>query len=143
MPVSPQRGDRHRLVACMGVAGCSPGCCLAWCNLAAARARLRGRDGTCDRRRARYAAWATVSTGGAGLGLSWLGSGVRVAHTGRALKATFGVAMVGFKFRFAQSNQGAMHYERNSLITATGVSESVVIGSSVGPIDMVRNMPPQ
>jgi hypothetical protein len=36
-----------------------------------------------------------------------------------------------------------MHYEGNSLITATGVSESVVIGSSVGTIDMVRNMPPQ
>jgi hypothetical protein len=82
-------------------------------------------------------------TGSAGLGLSWLGSGVRVAHTGRALKATFGVAMVGFKVSFAQSNQGAMHYEGNSWIAATGLSESVVIGSSAGTIDMVLNMPPQ
>ena len=79
----------------------------------------------------------------AGLGFSWLGAGVRVAHTGGTLRATFGVAGRAFKVAFFQSNSGAQHFEGASWVAATGAQESVVVGSGGGTVDLVLNMPPQ
>ena len=80
---------------------------------------------------------------GGGLGLSWLGAGVRVAHTGGVLRATFGVAGRSFKVAFFQSNSGAQHFEGNSWVPASGANESVAIASGGGTVDVVLNMPPQ
>jgi len=83
---------------------------------------------------------------GGGVGLSWLGAGVRVAHTGRVLRATFGAVSsgIGFKVAFFQSNAGAMHWEGVSWVPATGASESVSVSSGGGAtVDVVLNMPAQ
>ena len=80
---------------------------------------------------------------GAGVGLSWLGSGVRCSHSGYALRATFLAAKRSFKITFSQSNSNAMHYQGNSWVAATGIEESVVIASGAGIVDLVLNMPAQ
>jgi hypothetical protein len=78
-----------------------------------------------------------------GVGLSWLGSGIRVSHTGYALRATFAISKTSFKVTFSQSNAGVQHFQGNSWIAATGSQETTTIGSGSGMIDMVLNMPPQ
>ena len=78
-----------------------------------------------------------------GVGLSWLGAGVRVAHTGAALRATFGVAGAAFKVAFSQSNAGAQHWQGVSWVPATGARETVVVGAHGGTVDLVLSMPAQ
>lgn len=78
-----------------------------------------------------------------GIGLSWLGSGVRISHSGYALRANFQATKRSFKVTFAQSNNGAQHYQGNSWVAATGVAESIVVASGAGMIDLVLNMPAQ
>ena len=87
----------------------------------------------------------TFLPSGGGLGLSWLGAGVRVAHSGSALRATFAVAGSSFKVAFSQSDAGAMHWQGVSWLPATGASETVVVGArgGGGVVDVVLNMPPQ
>jgi hypothetical protein len=78
-----------------------------------------------------------------GVGLSWLGAGVRVAHTGSVLRANFGVAERSFKVAFFQSNSGVQHWEGVSWVPATGAPESVAVASGGGTVDLVLSMPPQ
>jgi hypothetical protein len=83
---------------------------------------------------------------GGGVGLSWLGAGVRVSHTGSVLRATFGAvdAGIGYKVAFFQSNSGAMHWEGVSWVPATGAPETVSVSSGGGAtVDVVLNSPPQ
>jgi hypothetical protein len=81
--------------------------------------------------------------GAAGLGLSWLGAGVRVAHSGGTLRATFAPALRAFKLSLYQSNAGAMHFEGISWVAGSNASESVVVASGGGQVDIVLNTPPQ
>lgn len=78
-----------------------------------------------------------------GVGLSWLGAGVRVAHTGSTLRATFGVTGKAFKVALAQSNSGAQHWQGVVWVAASGAPETVVVGSGAGMVDVVLSMPPQ
>jgi hypothetical protein len=81
--------------------------------------------------------------GSAGLGLSWLGAGVRVAHSGKTLRATFAPALRAFKLALFQSNEGASHFEGNSWVPGSNVSESVAVANGGGVVDVVLNVPPQ
>ena len=72
-----------------------------------------------------------------GLGLSWLGGGVRVSHTGSTLRATFGVAAAPFRVGFYQSDEGYMPFEGVAWVPASGLNETVVVGAGAGVIDVV------
>jgi hypothetical protein len=79
----------------------------------------------------------------AGVGLSWLGAGVRVAHSGSVLRATFATAGKSFKVAYTQSTSGAQHWEGVSWVAATGAPETITVASGAGTVDVVLNMPPQ
>lgn len=85
----------------------------------------------------------TYPAGAGGVGLSWLGAGVRVSHTGKTLRATFGATPSSFKVAFTHSVTGYMPWQGVSLVAGSGVSETVVVGNGQGTIDMVLNFAPQ
>ena len=64
------------------------------------------------------------------LGLSWLGGGVRVSFTGRALRATFAPTLVGFKIRVTQSVSGYFPVQGVVWVLGSNASETVPIASS-------------
>ena len=79
----------------------------------------------------------------AGLGLSWLGAGVRVAHSGRRLTATFLAPGASFKVTFSLVVSGAAHWEGVAWVPASAANESVTVAAAPGQVDVVLNMPPQ
>lgn len=81
--------------------------------------------------------------GSPGLGLSWLGSGVRVAHSGRVLRATFAPTSCAFKIYSSQLDQGTRRWQSVAWVPASGAAETVTIGSGASMVDVVLNMPPQ
>ena len=79
---------------------------------------------------------------GAGLGLSWLGGGFRVTHTGKVLRATVTTgASNAFKLSFSQSAEGYMPFQGISWVPASGMNESIVIASGAGTVDVTLNTP--
>ena len=64
------------------------------------------------------------------LGLSWLGGGVRVSFTGRALRATFAPTLVGFKIRVTQSSFGYFPVQGVVWVLGSNASETVPIASN-------------
>jgi hypothetical protein len=84
-----------------------------------------------------------LPSGGDGVGLSWLGGGVRVSHTGRVLRATFGPTGRPFKVTFSQAVKSYMPWQGVSLVPASGQNESVVVAYSAGVVDVLLNLTPQ
>lgn len=68
-----------------------------------------------------------------GLGLSWLGAGARVSHTGTTLRATFAPALRAFKVTFSQTNSNAMHYEGSAWVAGSNATETVTVAAASGP----------
>lgn len=83
----------------------------------------------------------TYPSGASGIGLSWLGGGASVTHTGKVLRATFAATTSSFKVTFSQSDEGYMPWEGVAWIPGSGQNETVTIGaSSAGTINVVLNM---
>jgi hypothetical protein len=70
-----------------------------------------------------------TSVGTSAVGLSWLGGGVRVNHTGAVLRATFAVAPSPFHIAYYQSNEGYMPFEGIAWVPASNENETVVVAS--------------
>ena len=81
--------------------------------------------------------------GGAGVGCSWLGCGVRVSHTGRALRATFAATGSFFKVAVAQSNENYMPWQGQLLVPASDSNETVAVAHGAGVVDLTLSLPPQ
>ena len=81
--------------------------------------------------------------GGAGLGCSWLGCGVRVSHTGRALRATYAATASFFKVAAAQSDEGYMPWQGQLLVPASDNNETVAVAHGAGVVDIMLSLPPQ
>ena len=79
------------------------------------------------------------------LGMSWLGGGVRVSHTGTVLRATFAATTTGFKIRVTQAVQGYFPVQGVLWIPGSNVSETVPVasGNGGGICELVLNMAPQ
>ena len=79
------------------------------------------------------------------VGLSWLGGGVRVSHSGSVLRATFAPSVAGFKVRVTQSVQG--YFPEQGVVWVVGSNESetvpVASGNGGGVAELVLNMAPQ
>lgn len=82
---------------------------------------------------------------GGGLALSWLGGGLRVAHTGTVLRATassasaFG-ATSNFKLALYE-DEGQSVWQGASWVPATGLNESVVVGVGATATRVLLNDP--
>ena len=79
------------------------------------------------------------------VGLSWLGGGVRVAHSGSVLRATFAPSVAGFKVRTTQQVQGYFPVQAVSWVVGSNESETVAVasGNGGGVAELVLNMAPQ
>ena len=79
-----------------------------------------------------------------GLGFSWLGGGLHVAHTGRVLRATaLAHPHAPFKFATYESTQGNDPWQGVVLIPATAANESFVASAGgAGEVKIVLNVPP-
>ena len=73
------------------------------------------------------------------LGLSWLGGGMRVAHNGTVLRATFAPTTAGFKVRVAQSSEGYFPIGGVLWVPGSNVSETLAIASGAGTVELVMN----
>ena len=88
----------------------------------------------------------TQSLPGGGLALSWLGGGLRVAHTGTVLRATcastsaFG-STGNFKLALYEDEEGQSVYQGASWVPATGANESVVVGVGATATRVLLNDP--
>ena len=63
------------------------------------------------------------------LGLSWLGGGVRVSFTGRALRAAFAPTLAGFKVRVTQSVDGYFPAQGVVWVLGSNATEAVPVAS--------------
>jgi len=116
---------------------------LAACALLAAPARAAQTVSATDAAFVTRVGRPYPPSSGGGLGLSWLGGGVRVQHTGRVLRATFAPVLAGFKLRCAQSNDGFFPFQSVAWVAGSNVSETVAVASGAGVVEVVLNMPPQ
>ena len=84
-------------------------------------------------------------TGGnsSGVGLSYLGGAVRVAYTGKVLRATFAPSPKSYKVSFQQSDEGYRPWQGVSWVAGTGIPETVVVGTGGGSVLLTLNDPPQ
>jgi hypothetical protein len=80
---------------------------------------------------------------GGGLGCSWLSCGVRVSHTGTALRATFGASGAAAKVAVAQADEGYMPWQGVALVPASGGNETVALAHGAGLVDITLSLPPQ
>lgn len=81
---------------------------------------------------------------GSALGLSWLGGGFRVAHTGNVLRATCATtsplgATGSFKLAIYESNEGNLPWQGVVWCPATGLNETVTIGVGSGAVVVTTN----
>ena len=80
---------------------------------------------------------------GTQLGLSWLGGGLEVSHTGSVLRATFQAhPAAAYKISVYQSDEGNLPFEGIAWIPATNLNESVVVGAAGGgTVRILLNVP--
>lgn len=89
----------------------------------------------------------TFPVGSSALGLSWLGGGFRVAHSGSVLRATctttsaFG-ASASFKLGLYEASEGNMPWQGVVWCPASGLNETVTIGVGAGGVHAILNDPP-
>jgi hypothetical protein len=115
-------------------------CLLAWCAVQHAAAS----DTTIPSTDPRVHRLGRTFTNAEGLGVSWLGSGARVSHTGKTLRVMFAASKSAFKVAFYQSNEGYYPFQGVAWVPGSGLNETIVIGAgSAGTINVVMNDAPQ
>lgn len=78
-----------------------------------------------------------------GVGLSWLGGGVHVSHTGTVLRAT-ALAHPGSEFKVAsyESTQGNDPFQGIAIVPGTSANESFVVAAGgAGEVKLIINVP--
>ena len=79
---------------------------------------------------------------GSGLGLSWLGGGLHVSHTGSVLRVTVQAHSRPFKFAMYESTQGNDPWQGVALVPASGANETFVASAGgAGEVKVVLNVP--
>jgi hypothetical protein len=78
------------------------------------------------------------------LGLSYLGSGFRINHTGNIVRATIQACDTNaYKLMMNQHVEGYVPFQGISWIPTGGLNETITIGHGSGIIDVIINVPPQ
>lgn len=84
-----------------------------------------------------------LNAAGGGVGLGWLGAGVRVSHTGKVLRATFAATTAAYKVFATVSDEGYSPWQGVSLVAPSNASESVALVHGSGLVDVLLSVAPQ
>ena len=85
----------------------------------------------------------SYAAGNGSVAFEWLGSGLRVAHTGTTLWATMIPTSAAYKISFTQENEGFFPQQGRAWITPASAGSPIVVASGAGTVRVTLNVPAQ